>query len=80
MKIRIAMKTPDAVDHALAAHGLDESLSIAKHFKKREEIRELCRRWFRFGEVVVLEIDTKAKTCTVLENQEGQAPTAKVIK
>ena len=32
-----------------------------------EEIKELAKKWFNYGEYLTVEIDTDAKTCTVKE-------------
>jgi hypothetical protein len=30
------------------------------------KVQELCSTWFSYGEYLTVEIDTEAKTCTVL--------------
>jgi hypothetical protein len=50
------MKTPDAIDDAISHMPSDEYI----------DIREVCDTWFKYGEVVTLEINTTLKTCVVL--------------
>lgn len=64
MKIKIHMKTLDCIDNSLDTLGLEE---LGLDEDKREEFKDLCGKWFKYGEYVVLEIDTEAKTCVVLE-------------
>lgn len=76
MKLFISMKTPDCVDYAVKEaikQERDEFESEADKESFDEETdggagaREVCKKWFRYGECVTLEVDTDAKTCTVLE-------------
>ena len=68
MKIRVTMKTPDALSGAIH-HCVEERIAglsddeVAAHEKAEDEISDLCKRWFRYGESVTVEIDTEAKTC-----------------
>lgn len=73
MKFRITMKTPDALDYAIEdalgqefgadIHGMNSDETIQD---RKDELEELCKQWFSHGECVTIEIDTKAKTATVL--------------
>ena len=73
MKFRISMKTPDAVDYAVEdalanefaadIHGMVDDEAIGD---RKAELEELCKQWFSYGESVTIEIDTDAKTATVL--------------
>lgn len=56
MKIEIIMKTPDCLYYA--AHALNG--------EDREKFFKLCEKWFLYGEVVKLEVDTEKGTCIVL--------------
>lgn len=60
MKFTVSMKNPDALDYAIgdAAAG-DEKLV--------KTLKKLCEKWFTYGEYLDVEIDTEAKTCTVLK-------------
>lgn len=58
MKIQIVMKTPDCLYHV--TDGMDEDVKY--------EFLELCEKWFKYGECVTLEVDTKLRRCVVLEN------------
>lgn len=75
MKFTVQMKDPDtlhdaireAVDAELAAMpGLDEDEREAVAEKRREKVDDICRAWFRHGEYLTVEVDTDAKTCTVV--------------
>lgn len=59
MLISIIMKTPDCVDYALEDINDEET---------KASIKKLMNRWFRFGELVTLELDTQAETLIVKEN------------
>jgi hypothetical protein len=56
----VTMKTPDALEDVIKRVSQDED--------EQEEIENLCRRWFSYGEIVTLEIDTDEKTCIVVNN------------
>lgn len=75
MKIRIQMKTPDALADSIeeAAHewaaqieSLDDDERAELAESKREKWRDLAGKWFRHGEYITVEIDTDAQTCTVV--------------
>lgn len=61
MKFKVTMKSPDAFDDAI-----HEALKVCTR-ESDEEIREICKKWFRYGEYLTVEIDTKEKTCKVVE-------------
>lgn len=72
MKIRVNMKTPDALSEAVceavgpAEVDLDDDQT---NYDLIETITDMAKKkWFRYGECVTLEIDTDAGTCVVLEN------------
>jgi hypothetical protein len=77
MKFRITMKTPDSLDLAIrdAVRAELEGDSLFCELetdevewlvsRRTEAIRELCRKWFRYGEALVVEVDTEASTCVV---------------
>ena len=58
MKIRISMKTPDAIYHAQADCINDT---------ERQMIEDAAAKFFEYGEAVTLELDTEAGTCVVIE-------------
>ena len=60
MKIRISMKTPDAIFDAL------EEVEF-KDEDEKFEVESLVNKWFKYEKCVILEVDTDAKTCEVLE-------------
>lgn len=71
MKFIVSMKDPDALDEAInmageELPGLTAEEANAVMDLRRENAREVCRKWFEFGEYLRVEIDTEAKTCTVL--------------
>lgn len=51
------MKTPDCLDNAIQEATQDED--------EQRKIKELCSRWFVYGEQIALEIDTNKQTCIV---------------
>ena len=57
MQIRIKMKTPDAVADAL---------NDIQDEDEQYRLKSLAHHWFEFGEYLTVEIDTEAKTCTVV--------------
>ena len=76
MKFRISMKTPDAVDCAIedavinefgGFPAADDSDTQQTMDDRKDEVAELCKQWFSYGECVTIEIDTVAKTATVLK-------------
>ena len=80
MKFRISMKTPEALDRAVreAARELAGEPPthgegfIASHYYKDnleehvDDLKELAKTWFEFGEYLTVEVDTEAKTCVVI--------------
>lgn len=74
MKFKVHMKDPDtlgdAIDEAVAisvaiiSEDADEREAVAE--KRREKVRDLCAKWFEYGEYLTVEIDTEAETCTVI--------------
>lgn len=77
MKLQITMKTPDCVHYAI-----EEAKQQAREEVENEHDREtfdeemagtfdswkeLCEKWFRYGEELTLEIDTDEETIRVLE-------------
>lgn len=59
MKFTILLKSPDSLHYAIENATSDEDSVV--------EIRKLCEKWFKYGELVTLTIDTEAKTCVVNE-------------
>ena len=72
IKFEVAMKTPDALDRAI-----DEAVMDYRHANPEfdpedsddlaDELRKICKRWFKYDECVTLNIDAEAGTCTVNE-------------
>jgi len=56
MKVKLTFKMPDAVEQALEDIAEDD----------REEVRQACGKWVRYGEYITVEVDTEAGTCTVI--------------
>ena len=71
MKVRITMKTPDAVeDAAEEAFPIDfddQQFEEDAALYEQDSFRSLCEKWFRYGEHVTLEVDTEEGTITVVE-------------
>ena len=74
MKFRVTMKTPDALANAIHKASLDYAVNEGNKTDEDvmqemyESTERLCERWFKYREIVTLEIDTEKKTCTVVEN------------
>lgn len=74
MKIKITFKDPDALIDCinesledLKIEGVsDEELEGIKE-QRLEEYKELCGKWFKWGEYLTVEVDTEAGTIKVLE-------------
>ena len=58
MKIKIFMKTPDAVYYAA-----DENCDTDED---RQAVEDAAAKFFEYGECVTLELDTVEKTCEVV--------------
>lgn len=75
MKFIVQMKDPDTMSDAVAdavsedvekIPGLDKEERQRVAEQRRDKVRNLCARWFEYGEYLRVEIDTEAETCTVL--------------
>jgi hypothetical protein len=74
MKFTVSMKTPDALYDAINGAVADEVMELpisveAKALEaesRAESVSLLCNKWFQYGEYLCVEIDTEAKTCTVV--------------
>lgn len=75
MKFTVQMKDPDtlsdairkAVEEHIKEIGITDRDEIEALSDKRcEKVNEICSQWFSYGEYLAVEIDTEAKTCTVL--------------
>ena len=74
MKFHVQMKDPDTLQDAIAdavAEDVDrlpldavEKALVAEG--RREKVADVCRRWFKHGEYLKVEVDTEAGTCTVI--------------
>ena len=78
MKFIVSMKDPDTLHDAIEEAVKEELTKIADVQederellleKRIEKVSELCRKWFEYGEYLVVEIDTDAKTCIVVEKE-----------
>jgi len=76
MKFRVTFKDPDgpydcltdaAKESVASIEGIDKDEREALANARREELKKLTDRWFEYGEYVTIEIDTEAKTATVVE-------------
>lgn len=73
MKIEILLKDPDVLSESineaveeLKIEGLSEGELEAVKEKRKEEMTELCSKWFEYGEYLKVEVDTDKETCTVV--------------
>ncbi len=76
MKFTVSMKDPDALydavtdavkDDVAKLEGLSDEEREGVIETRAEKVRDLCGLWFEYGEYLRVEIDTEAKTCTVLK-------------
>lgn len=75
MRFTVSMKDPDTLDDAISdavirsTEGMDITPAERKAIQevRREEVREVCARWFEYGEYLRVEVDTEAKTCVVTQ-------------
>jgi len=75
MKVQITFKDPDALEDCITealeevtVEGISADELEAVKEKRREEVRDLCRQWFKWGEYLTVEVDTESKTCAVVAN------------
>lgn len=67
MKIKVSMKTPDAVYEAVK--DTVESMELSSD-ESKDLIEEQCSKldkWFKYGEYLCCEFDTDTMTATVLD-------------
>lgn len=61
MRFKVQMKTPDALHYAIKGLARDED--------QAEQLHDHCQKWFKYGELLTVEIDTVEGTCTVVHQQ-----------
>ena len=76
MKFKVTMKDPDtlydaigeAVEQAVSdTIGVDDQDEREALIKVRvDKVQIICKKWFKYGEYLTVEIDTDAETCTVV--------------
>lgn len=66
MRIKVTMKTPDALDYALKAALDGNPLPEEEREELECEAREKLDHWFAWGECLTVEFDTEAMTANVL--------------
>jgi len=66
MKVRITMKNPDALMYAVN-DAIEDIEDEEKREEKREEIEAECKKWMKYGEYLVVEVDTETGTCEVIK-------------
>lgn len=69
MIFRISMKTPDAVEYGIKSALEYEDMDEYEAEAREDELKELCEKWFEFGECVTIEINTEEGTAKVLETR-----------
>ena len=72
MKFTVTLKCPDALDMAIedCAEGEiggppNSPAHDVLYAALVERTKRACRKWFKYGELVTLAIDTEAETCIV---------------
>jgi hypothetical protein len=75
MKFRVTLKDPDTLYDAIREEvegNLANIDDLADHEKdalvdgRIDDIKEVAAKWFEYGEYLTVEIDTEARTCTVV--------------
>ena len=59
MKIRITMKTPDALNDSISDAELEE--------EDEEVVRKIANQYFSYGEYVTIEIDTEFESIALVK-------------
>lgn len=68
MKFRVTMKNPVALDDSIRDALSDEDGVLDQvGLDQIRDVRQLSRRWFKYGELLVVEVDTEEGTCVVVE-------------
>lgn len=76
MKCKVTMKCPDSLDQAIYEFVNDildqEDFEDQEDFKYEherlvEKYKEKANKWFKWGELVTLEMDFEQNTCKVVE-------------
>lgn len=65
MKVRVMMKTPDALDYGLAEAFADVERGEERN-AQWDIAKTVCEKFLKYGECLTVEIDTEAETCTVV--------------
>jgi hypothetical protein len=76
MIFTVTMQTPDALERATQETAEASADTEGMEFFEKEqeinavaeELRKSCEKWFKYGEVLTVEIDLSEGTCKVLEN------------
>lgn len=77
MKFTITMKDPDGFYDAIGEavkqsideiEGVDEEEADLLRESREEDLKRICKAWFKYDEYLTVEIDTVAKTCTVVKS------------
>lgn len=79
MKFKVTMKDPDTPYDAIRDAVRDEVQTMENvDAEEKESISEIryqryaktASKWFKYGELLTVEIDTDAETCVVVPNQQ----------
>lgn len=71
MRFTVTMKTPDALEFAIKdavnaeAYNLNDPYGDEKD-ELEQRVKNLCKKWFKYGETVTLIIDTDKESCEVI--------------
>jgi hypothetical protein len=64
MTFQVTMKTPDCLEDAIYM-ALEDYMEEEREDMKAD-LEKLCRKWFKYGEYLTVEIDTIKETCRVV--------------
>lgn len=75
MKCRVMMKCPDSLEDAIREYVdniIEEDIDNEEDYnyeydRLKEKYKEKANKWFKWGELVTLEMDFEQNTCKVVE-------------
>ena len=72
--MKVFLKTPDVLDDVIEKYTTSnlcredfdsEEKFLSARLDKKEEIKEICSKWFRYGELITLSIDLDSETISI---------------
>lgn len=66
MKFQVTLKCPDALEQKISDN-LSDANNGYTSADEYHKIMNQCEKWFKYGELLTVEIDTEADTCVVIK-------------